>query len=157
MKNKIIISDVDGVLTTGQFLYNEEGKAFKIFGPHDNDGIKLLKENGFEVKFVSADARGFEITKKRINDMHCLVELVREHERYEHINKNYGLENVIYIGDGLHDAKILKNCYYGIAPKNARIEAKESADFVTQSNSGEGAFLDAALQILNHLGIFNEA
>ena len=45
MKNnyKKIIFDVDGVFTTGQFLYTEDGKFAKVFGPHDNDGIKLIK------------------------------------------------------------------------------------------------------------------
>lgn len=42
-KPQFIIFDIDGVMTTGQFLYSENGKAYKIFGAHDNDGIKLLK------------------------------------------------------------------------------------------------------------------
>jgi len=58
------------------------------------------------------------------------------------------LENVIYMGDGYHDANILKQCCYGIAPKNARIEAKKEANFITPSKSGEGAVLDACLHIL---------
>ena len=40
---KVFILDVDGVLTTGQFFYSEEGKIMKIFGPDDNDGLSLLK------------------------------------------------------------------------------------------------------------------
>ena len=52
------------------------------------------------------------------------------------------------MGDGIFDAKILKNCYFGIAPKNARKEAKNNADFITPSNGGEGAVLDACLIIL---------
>jgi 3-deoxy-D-manno-octulosonate 8-phosphate phosphatase (KDO 8-P phosphatase) len=151
--SKIIISDVDGVLNTGQFLYNECGKQFKIFGPHDGDGVKILKKHGFNVEFVSADHRGFKITKARIDDMKCNVELVSEGDRYDFINKKYGLENVIYIGDGLHDAKILKDAYFGIAPIDARIEAKRAAQYITESKAGNGAFLDAALIILKHFGV----
>ena len=40
---KVFISDVDGVLTTGQFIYTADGKSSKIFGPDDNDGLSLLK------------------------------------------------------------------------------------------------------------------
>ena len=40
---KNLILDVDGVMTTGQFLYSEDGKAYKIFGPHDADGLKILR------------------------------------------------------------------------------------------------------------------
>ena len=52
------------------------------------------------------------------------------------------------MGDGYHDSKIIKACMFGIAPKNARNEAKEVAEYVTESNSGEGAVLDACLQII---------
>ena len=51
------------------------------------------------------------------------------------------------MGDGYYDAKILKSCFFGIVPNNARVEAKESADYITPSNSGEGAVLDACLKI----------
>ena len=85
--------------------------------------------------------------------MKCNVELVSEGDRYDFINKKYGLENVIYIGDGLHDAKILKDAYFGIAPIDARIEAKRAAQYITESKAGNGAFLDAALIILKHFGV----
>ena len=38
------VLDVDGVMTTGQFLYDSKGKAYKIFGPHDADGLKLIRD-----------------------------------------------------------------------------------------------------------------
>lgn len=145
---EIFVLDVDGVMTTGQFLYSAKGKEYKVFGPHDNDGIKLIQEK-IKIIFLTADKRGFSISKKRIvDDMKKELVLVSESERLEFIQTNYGLNNIIYMGDGYHDAKILKQCFYGIAPKNARIEAKTSADYITASNSGEGAVLDACLHIL---------
>src|SRR3989344_4958911 len=75
-----VIFDVDGVFTTGQFLYTGEGKFAKVFGPHDGDGIKLLKR-WVDVEAISADARGWEITKKRMDDMSIPVTLVSELER----------------------------------------------------------------------------
>lgn len=147
-KPKVLILDVDGVMTTGQFLYSENGKEYKVFGPHDNDGIKLIQEK-IKVVFISADKRGFAITKKRIvEDMNQELFMVSEGERLEFIKNNYGLENVIYIGDGYFDANIIKQCCYGIAPQNARIEAKNAANYVTPSKSGEGAVLDACLHII---------
>jgi 3-deoxy-D-manno-octulosonate 8-phosphate phosphatase (KDO 8-P phosphatase) len=141
-----LIIDVDGVMTTGQFLYSEDGKRYKIFGPHDADGLKLLKDK-LNIVFVTADKRGFPISKKRIDDMGYPIELVTEKDRYNHIKEKYGLKNTIFIGDGIHDAPLIKECKFGIAPKNARIEAKEAADFVTPSNSAEGAVCDACLEI----------
>ena len=51
---KTFLLDVDGVLTTGKFLYSIEGKMFKEFGPHDHDGLKLLK-NLINIKFITCD------------------------------------------------------------------------------------------------------
>ena len=62
LKPKNFILDVDGVLTTGQFLYDENGKKFKIFGPDDSDALNILKKY-INIVFVSADKRGFKISK----------------------------------------------------------------------------------------------
>lgn len=146
-KPKYLIFDVDGVMTTGQFLYSRYGKEFKVFGPHDNDGIKLLSTK-INILFITADKRGYRISKKRIvDDMKQKLYLVGEDERFDYILNRFGLDNTIYVGDGLHDVKILKNCLYGIVPNNARTEAKRVADFITPSDSGEGAVLDACLKI----------
>ena len=79
MLKKFLI-DVDGVLTTGQFLYSEEGKIFKIFGPHDSDGLKLIKQD-IDISFISADKRGFEISKKRVEDMGFSLVYCSEQDR----------------------------------------------------------------------------
>lgn len=144
---KVVIFDVDGVMTTGHFLYSSNGKEYKIFGPHDNDGIKMIR-GIVEILFVTADKRGYPITERRIvDDMGQKLCLVSEDERYDFIEARYGMSNVVYMGDGYYDAKILKSCFFGIVPNNARVEAKESADYITPSNSGEGAVLDACLKI----------
>jgi 3-deoxy-D-manno-octulosonate 8-phosphate phosphatase (KDO 8-P phosphatase) len=144
---KFLIFDVDGVMTTGQFLYSGKGKIFKVFGAHDNDGIKLLKGK-ISIVFLTADKRGFEITRKRIvEDMDQVLYLVGESERLDFIETKFGLRKSIYMGDGIHDVEILKQCLFGITPHNAREEAKEVADYITPSNSAEGAVLDACLKI----------
>ena len=145
---QFLLIDIDGTMTTGQFLYSSNGKEYKVFGAHDNDGIKLLTGK-ITIRFITADKRGFKISKRRIDDMGGKLELVSEDERMNYIDKNYKLANTIYIGDGLHDVEILRKCFYGIAPKNARIEARKAARYVTPSKSGEGAVLDACLKIKN--------
>ena len=149
MKDLVFVLDVDGVMTTGQFLYSETGKKYKIFGPHDNDGLKMLR-NRLTIEFISADEKGFSITKKRIvDDMGFNLSLVTEDNRYDYLKGKYGFPKLIYMGDGFYDADILKDCMFGIAPQNARGEAKEAAIFVTPSESGRGAVLDACLEIKN--------
>jgi len=146
MRKINFVIDVDGVMTTGQFLYSSKGKAFKIFGPHDSDGLKLIKDK-VNILFITADKRGFPISKKRIEDMGYEIELISEKDRYSYINDSFGLENTMYIGDGIFDAPIIRDCLFGIAPANARIEAKNWADYITPSKSAEGAVCDACIII----------
>lgn len=140
------IIDVDGVMTTGQFLYSLKGKEYKIFGPHDADGLNLIKDK-INVIFVSADKRGFLISKKRVQDMGYKIELVPTENRYEWIKNKFGFDKTIFIGDGIFDALIIRDCFFGIAPVNARIEAKKWADYITPSRSAEGAVCDACIKI----------
>lgn len=152
-RKMIVISDVDGCLTDGKFIYTTDGKVAKIFGAHDNDGIKLLRKNGIEVRFISADKRGFEITKKRIEDMKCEVDYVSEDRRANYLARYCAddryANGLIFFGDGLGDLAAAKNNdVYFVAPANARPEVKDFAQFVTDNIGGEGAFLDLAEHIV---------
>lgn len=155
-RKMIVISDVDGCLTDGKFIYTSEGKVAKIFGAHDNDGIKLLRKNGIEVRFISADKRGFEITKKRIEDMKCEVDYVPENLRAGYLARYCADERytngVVFFGDGLGDLAAAKNnesmTFLFFAPANARQPVIDYADFVTENIGGEGAFLDLAEEIV---------
>ena len=153
MSDKIVISDVDGCLTDGRYIYTVEGKVAKTFGPHDNDGVKLLKANGFDVVFISADKRGFPITLKRITDMKCQLYLVSEAERVEWVN-NYintnDYKQSVFFGDGIGDVPVKDVVTLFAAPANARKEAKAVAGFVTESIGGQGAFLDLAQYVIEH-------
>lgn len=157
MKKHIIISDVDGCLTDGKFVYTAGGKVAKIFGPHDADGVKLLKKYECDVQFISADIRGYDITRKRIDDMHCPLSHITEANRKEYLQsiRDSNPDSVlIFFGDGIHDAECNDVVDFFIAPKNARVEAKSVACYVTPSNGGEGAFLDMAIWIRDNI-IFN--
>ncbi|MSR73665.1 MAG: phosphatase [Candidatus Pacebacteria bacterium] len=143
------IFDVDGVFTTGQFLYTSAGKFAKVFGAHDADGIKLMRPHA-ELVAISADKRGFAITKKRIeSDMGIPLHQVSEGDRLTWLEKKFDLDACIYMGDGMHDAPILARAAYGIAPANAFPSAKKAADYVTEAKSGEGAVAEACLHVIN--------
>lgn len=147
-KIKNFILDVDGVLTTGQFLYTSEGKFAKTFGPHDNDGIKLLGTL-VNIHTISADKRGFKITKKRVaDDMGLPLELVSEELRLPWLQENFDLGESVYMGDGIYDALVFEHFAYSIAPANAFYLARNKANFVTASRAGDGAVAEACLHIL---------
>ena len=144
---KYLILDVDGVMTTGQFLYDSSGKTHKIFGPDDSDGLKMIKDL-INIHFVSADKRGFEISKKRIDeDMGYKIDLVSSNERVEWIESNYSLKDSIYMGDGFFDDSIMKQVGYSIAPANSDENAKKEADYITKRSGGDRAVAEACLHI----------
>ena len=144
----VFILDVDGVMTTGQFLYSELGKSMKIFGPDDNDGLCLLKKF-LQIRFVSADSRGFSITKKRIvDDMGYKLDLVDSTTRLKWISDIYDLNNVIYMGDGIFDWITMQNCFYSISCRDSSDLAKKYSNYVTKSSSGNRSVSEASFHII---------
>ena len=147
-KPSCFILDVDGVMTSGQFLYTAEGKAMKIFGPDDNDGLSMLKPH-MEIRFVTGDKKGFPISKKRIvDDMGFQLDIVSTIRRIDWIAGLHDPKRVIYMGDGIFDHYVMKQVGYSIAPANADRYAKECADFVTERSGGDRAVAEASLHIL---------
>lgn len=147
-KPKCFILDVDGVMTSGQFFYSEEGKFLKSFGPDDNDGLSLLRPF-IEIRFITGDKKGFNISKKRIvEDMGYKLDLVSTIRRLEWISEKYELDRVIYMGDGIFDHYVMKKVFYSIAPSNADFSAKEQASFITKRIGGDRAVAEACLHLL---------
>jgi 3-deoxy-D-manno-octulosonate 8-phosphate phosphatase (KDO 8-P phosphatase) len=145
---KVFLLDVDGVMTTGQFFYTEEGKVMKVFGPDDNDALSLLKPY-LEIIFVTGDKKGFNISRKRIvDDMKFPLELVSTIQRTKWISERYSLDEVIYMGDGIFDHYVFKEVGYSIATNNADENAKSYADYVTKRDGGNRAVAEACLHIL---------
>jgi len=144
---RVFIVDVDGVMTTGQFLYSSRGKAFKIFGPDDSEALSLLRRH-LEVRFVSSDKRGFKISRARIvRDMGFQLDLVDTFERSEWIGAKFRLEEVVYMGDGIFDHLVMEKVLYAIAPQNGDALAKLTADYVTERAGGDRAVSEACLHI----------
>jgi len=148
MNFKVFILDVDGVMTTGHFLYSKDGKQMKIFGPDDNDGLGLLRPH-IQIRFITGDRKGFPISNKRIKeDMGFELDLVSTIKRIEWIKERYDKNEVIYMGDGIFDHYVMSEVGYSIAPKNSDKIAKASADYVTERSGGNRAVAEACLHIM---------
>ncbi len=140
---KHFILDVDGVFTDGKFYYTAEGKVMKLFGPDDHDALLLIKKH-LNILMVTGDKKGFEISKKRVEtDMHFPLHMVSTHERVEWIRQRFDPQEVVYMGDGIFDAKVFSEVGYCIAPANAFFKTKELANFVTEKEGGAGAVAEA--------------
>ena len=83
-----VIIDVDGVLTDGTFFYSIDGKVLKRFGSHDAQAIKLCKSH-FNLQLISADKKGFEISKLRAEHLGLPITLVQEEFRSNWIAENF--------------------------------------------------------------------
>lgn len=152
---KTFICDVDGCLNDGKIYWGESGKPFKVFGNYDHDGLKILRYH-LDIQFITADKSGWNIIKSRVVDhMKFPLTLVPEKERFHFVEK-YNFDRVAYMGDGIYDAAILRKSALGIAPAQARKEAKESAKYITPSRGGEGAVMDACFYILDIMGVKHE-
>jgi 3-deoxy-D-manno-octulosonate 8-phosphate phosphatase (KDO 8-P phosphatase) len=148
LEPKWFILDVDGVMTSGQFLYTADGKVMKIFGPDDNDALSLLKPF-LDIRFVTGDKKGFSISKKRIvDDMGYSLDVVSTIRRIDWIEQQCDPKSVIYMGDGIFDHYVMDKVGYSIAPANADVIAKQHANFVTQRSGGDRAVAEACMHIL---------
>jgi len=144
-RKKIIISDVDGILTTGVLGYTKDGKAMKFFGGHDKEAINIcVNLLGWDLKFVSDDRVGWDITESRLShikkmnpdkisyeiaDASSRANLVKEFK-----DKGY---KVIFIGDSLSDIEALNLADIAATTNNAESLVKLFVDYVSPRNGGE--------------------
>ena len=93
LKPKVLIADVDGVMTNGQLIYSKSGKIQKFFGLDDHNMLSILK-NYLEIRFITGDKKGFKISKRRIvDDMSFKLDLVSTIKRLDWIKKKYDFNN----------------------------------------------------------------
>jgi 3-deoxy-D-manno-octulosonate 8-phosphate phosphatase (KDO 8-P phosphatase) len=156
---KIVAFDVDGVLTDGGIIYNNNRQETKRFNVKDGLAIHLLKKCGYTVGAVTG--RSSDVVKMRmqelkvdfceqgIKDKRTLVEkLLQDHEA--------GYEQLAYIGDDLVDLPVLKRCGFACCPADARSYIQQQVDWVTPSAGGNGAFRDLADLLLQANGQWDE-
>ena len=152
---KLLVLDVDGVLTDGSLIINEDGTESKTFNTLDGHGIRMWRRLGLKVAFLSGrTSKPTEIRAKQLDIDYCLQKC---HDKLPEINKlidemNIKPENVAYIGDDLPDLPVIKYVGFGVAVKNAVDEIKKYADYVTTKNAGQGAVRQVIEYILKNNG-----
>ena len=157
-KIKLIIADVDGVLTDGTIIKGSDDLELKKFCVQDGTGVVMAKTVGIHLAVISG--RFSIATKSRmdelnINDVYngVLNKLIP----YEELKIKYNLfdNQIAYIGDDLIDIPIMEKVGFSAAVQNAYPEVKEIADYITKSNGGEGAFREFVEFLLKSMGIYN--
>jgi len=152
---KNFIIDVDGILNTGQFIYTKNGKFGKIFGPDDNDSLKIVSQY-INIQFITSDKRGFEISKKRVNsDMKFKIKLIDSKKRMEWLRKNFDLQKSIYMGDGIFDWILMKNFFFSISCQDSNPIVKKYSNYITKAYAGNRAVSEASLFVLKKFFVKN--
>ncbi len=139
---EMILSDVDGVLTDGSLVFDNEGIETKHFHVRDGLGIQLWKNAGFRFGFLTG--RTSHIVKVRAAELG--VDIVRQGFREklpvaEEVARslNLNLDQLAYIGDDLPDIAVIKAVGLGVAVADAAADVRNAADYVVKSPGGRGA------------------
>lgn len=141
-KIKLLILDVDGVMTDGGMYFTESGDQFKKFNTKDGMAIIHLTKSDFQVGIISSGFKGEAVAKRAsmLGIQHCTVSREPKLDTLNTLCKSLeiGLENVAIIGDDINDLSIIKNCGVSACPKNAVGSVKNEVDIVLSLNGGDG-------------------
>jgi 3-deoxy-D-manno-octulosonate 8-phosphate phosphatase (KDO 8-P phosphatase) len=152
---RLLVSDVDGVLTDGTVQLHGDGTESKRFNLQDGHGIKLWKRAGLEVALLSGRpspatsrraeqldiAHVFEGAKAKLPVLRTLLAQLE-----------VAPEQVVYIGDDLLDIPPVRYVGWGVAVANAVSELKQVADYVTDKSGGQGAVREVIELVLKRSG-----
>ena len=152
---KLLISDIDGVLTTGCKTYDLNGNVIsKEFNDKDFTAIKRFKERGVEVCFLSADDRvNKKIAESRKIPFYSVRDLkVKDKvELLEHLKKTYNVDNseIVYVGDDLPDFKIITKLKYTFCPNDSSQIIKNAVRVILDRPGGAGVIAELYDNIYN--------
>ena len=138
---KLLLLDVDGVLTDGRITYSGAGEELKSFHIHDGLGIKLLQQAGVQVGIITG--RSSPMVARRAGELginHLLQGREDKWVAMQAIQQqlDLSLDEIAYMGDDLPDLLAIRYAGLGIAPANALSVVKQQADWVTTLRGGAG-------------------
>jgi 3-deoxy-D-manno-octulosonate 8-phosphate phosphatase (KDO 8-P phosphatase) len=152
---KLLVLDVDGVLTDGGMYYGESGEMFKKFNTRDGMGIERLRQAGVKVAIMSGeDSQSIvqRFQKVKVDEVHVGIKdkgrlIVDVMERLGVTPRATG-----YLGDDVNDLPALEQVGLPMAVADAFLQVREGALYVTQRNGGQGAVREVCELILTYQG-----
>jgi 3-deoxy-D-manno-octulosonate 8-phosphate phosphatase (KDO 8-P phosphatase) len=159
-KVRLVIFDVDGVLTTGNLIYRPNGSESKTFHAHDGVGLRMLLKTGIEVGVITG--RTSDVVAKRMQDLgieHVYQGCMDKVIPYEELKQKLQLndEQIAYVGDDLPDLPLLRRAGLGITVVNAPPVMHEHAMMVTKTAGGHGAAREVCEMIMRAQGSYDAA
>ena len=141
-KIRLLLLDVDGVLTDGRVIYDDQGRELKAFHIHDGYGLNRLRESGCQLGIISG--RESKAVDRRARELK--IEILHQGVSdklsvYEDIIATLGLSDreVAYVGDDLIDLPLFGRVGLAVAVASAHPSVRKAAHWITQNGGGEGA------------------
>lgn len=151
-KIKLVLTDVDGVLTDSGIYYSPDGEIIKRFSIRDGMGVERLRKHAdIETAIITGENSGTvkaRAQKLKITQVYLGVTVKKS--LFEEILKKNQLqpENIAFIGDDVNDLEIMKLVGFTACPGDGMIFIKEISDYICENNGGHGAFREFAELIL---------
>ena len=141
-KVKLLILDVDGVLTKGEIIYDDKGRELKIFNVKDGLWIFLLSKLGIKTIFLTA--KNSPVVQRRARDMNVgeiIGGILPKESILGNIKKKYKVmeKDICFIGDDLIDLGLMQKVGMPVAVNDAPAAVKSIATYITRKKGGEGA------------------
>lgn len=154
-KIKLLLLDVDGVLTEGSIILTGSKDETIIFNIHDGLAVKLAQTGGIKIGIITG--RTSDAVKRRADELNIDILYQGQQDKikaYEQIKEQLALadEEIAYIGDDLPDLKILKKVGLSFTVSDACNEVKKAAAYVTRRRGGKGAVREVIELILKKQG-----
>ena len=142
---KLVVFDVDGVLTDGSLFVGDDGQEYKAFNARDGLGMKMLQRSGVEIGIITA--RSSHVVEHRMHNLgikYVYQGKLAKLPAFKELVKKLGLdfEQTAYVGDDVVDLPVLKHAGLAIAVQDAHPIAKQHAHWQTPHNGGRGAARD---------------
>jgi len=157
---KLMIFDVDGVMTDGMLYYSERGEELKAFNIQDGHGIKMLKQYGVEVGLITARrSRAVALRAANLGIAHLYQGMEDKRAAYAALLAQLGLaaEQSGYMGDDLLDLPLLTRCGFAATVPAAPEALKSRAHYVARAGGGHGAVREVCEFILRAQGALERA
>ena len=157
---RLMIFDVDGILTDGRLYIAEHGEAMKAFHVHDGHGLKMLQDCGIRVGILSS--RASPIVSRRAYELGIDLVVQGAHDKgsaFASILTDSGLQahQVGFMGDDLVDLPVLTRCGFAATVPEAPGIVRERAHYVSSAHGGQGAAREASEFILRAQGRIEDA
>jgi len=149
---KAVVFDVDGVMTDGSLVFDENGVEYKTFNAKDGQGVVMLGKAGYTTAIITARENGTVRHRFKILGMTKLYEGQKNKEKaLDEFMQEFNLSpsQVAYMGDDLPDICVLKKVGLSCCPNDAVEEVKEICRFVASKNGGKGAVRELCNLILS--------